>query len=258
MRGECQPCNELSVRALFSKRRRSCRVVERQLCCGIRRAITFRLAVPAGPPAELHSAIRVDRDHQCLQLQVLVLSPVGTRSSRDGRSILHDDREGRAAARWAARRRRRVHAVALDARRRAVHEPTLPRALQGGVQVGLHRYRLRDQRGAVHAARLLELPSTARYTLGIDYCADPEYFERVRGTAGSWARVRKNVLATLAHEELRHIRIRLKDISSFSVVDPNERRRRFKQLQRLFSKQQQAVLREQDLSQCDRLPRRDR
>lgn len=83
-------------------------------------------------------------------------------------------------------------------------------------------------------SRLLELPRTASYVLGIDYCADRDYFEQVRGTPGSWARVRRNVLAALEDERLGHIRIRLKDISSFDIADPSERRRRFKQLQRLF------------------------
>jgi radical SAM protein with 4Fe4S-binding SPASM domain len=82
--------------------------------------------------------------------------------------------------------------------------------------------------------RLLELPREASYHLGIDYCADPCYFEQVRGPRGSWERVRRNVLAALEDERLSHIRIRLKDMSSFSIADPRERRARFEELQRLF------------------------
>jgi radical SAM protein with 4Fe4S-binding SPASM domain len=82
--------------------------------------------------------------------------------------------------------------------------------------------------------RLLELPRAAHYVLGIDFCADVDHFERVRGPRGSWAHVRRNVLAALADDRLAHIRIRLKDISSFDVSDRREQRVRFRRLQRLF------------------------
>ncbi len=85
-------------------------------------------------------------------------------------------------------------------------------------------------------SRLQELPRGARYRLGIDYCADLEYFERVRGTRGSWERIRRNVLEVIEKDELSHFRVCLKDISSFSITDPKERRLRFEQLKRLFPK----------------------
>lgn len=84
--------------------------------------------------------------------------------------------------------------------------------------------------------RLRELPPGARYSLGIDYCADPEYFEQVRGTPGSWERVRRNLLEVLEDERLNHIQICVKDVSPFSVTDPREQRIRFKQLKQLFPK----------------------
>jgi radical SAM protein with 4Fe4S-binding SPASM domain len=85
-------------------------------------------------------------------------------------------------------------------------------------------------------ARLQELPHAARYRLGIDYCADREYFERVRGTPGSWERIRKNLLKTLENDELNHIHFCLKDISSFSITDPKDQRICFAQLKKLFPK----------------------
>jgi len=84
--------------------------------------------------------------------------------------------------------------------------------------------------------RLQELPYTARYRLGIDYCADREYFERVRGTPGSWERIRRNLLEALENDELNHIRFCLKDISSFSITDPKERQIRSVHLKELFPK----------------------
>jgi radical SAM protein with 4Fe4S-binding SPASM domain len=84
--------------------------------------------------------------------------------------------------------------------------------------------------------RLQELPPGAHYRLGIDYCADPEYFEQVRGTPGSWERIRRNLLEVLEDDRLKYICICLRDISPFSVTDPKERRIFFKQLKRLFPK----------------------
>ena len=37
-----------------------------------------------------------------------------------------------------------------------------------------------------------------RYTFTVDYCADTEYFENVRGSKGSWAVIKKNIEQVLA------------------------------------------------------------
>ena len=89
--------------------------------------------------------------------------------------------------------------------------------------------------------RLQELPVGARYTLVIDYCADPEYFERVRGTRGSWSRIQRNILEVLEDAQLDRIHFRLKDISPFSITNSKELRKCSKQLQRLFPRSKRLV-----------------
>lgn len=90
-----------------------------------------------------------------------------------------------------------------------------------------HKYGFNNQIFAtngffVSAERLRALPVSpnAKYTLCIDYCADPEFFESCRGTKGSWERVLENIRGVVADPALRHIHLQLTDISSYKVSDP--------------------------------------
>lgn len=83
--------------------------------------------------------------------------------------------------------------------------------------------------------RLLDFPlARARLTIAIDFCSDQGYFEEVRGTPGSWERVRSNISAIIEDDRLSAVRIILTDISSFSHHDPEELDRRFKEMKGLF------------------------
>jgi len=83
--------------------------------------------------------------------------------------------------------------------------------------------------------RLLQLPlDKCRFNLAIDYCADPDYFESVRGGRDSWERVKTNVAAILSDERFRNVYVDITDISSFSVTDEAELRERFASLKALF------------------------
>src|SRR5262245_28102557 len=73
-----------------------------------------------------------------------------------------------------------------------------------------------------------------RYTFTVDYCADAEYFEKVRGLPGSWAVIKKNIENVLADPRL-DVTFHLGDISSFSVQDEAERAQLFERLQRTFA-----------------------
>jgi len=69
--------------------------------------------------------------------------------------------------------------------------------------------------------RLAALPREgARYSLGVDFCADREYFETCRGTRTSWERVRDNLIVASRDPELAHIDFRVTDITSYTERDP--------------------------------------
>ncbi|MFP6640787.1 MAG: radical SAM/SPASM domain-containing protein [Myxococcota bacterium] len=83
--------------------------------------------------------------------------------------------------------------------------------------------------------RLHQLPGDGvKIAMTPDFCSDPEYFEEVRGTKGSWQVVLDNLRAALADDELGHIEFKVTDISSFRIRDPAELDRRFEALQALF------------------------
>jgi radical SAM protein with 4Fe4S-binding SPASM domain len=83
--------------------------------------------------------------------------------------------------------------------------------------------------------RLLTFPvDRAQIRMAIDFCADPDYFEDVRGTKGSWAKVRDNIRGLLSHEKLTNIFIDVTDISSFSVKDEEELLDNYRRLKALF------------------------
>ena len=87
------------------------------------------------------------------------------------------------------------------------------------------------------SARLAELPRPvgARYVLAVDFCADRESFEEVRGTAGSWVRILTNIREALTSQQLTHIAVCITDISNYRISDPLELSSRFRKLKDLFA-----------------------
>ena len=82
--------------------------------------------------------------------------------------------------------------------------------------------------------RLRQFPREASYTLKIDYCADRSYFERVRGTRGSWQRIRDNIQSLVSDDEHQNVHVLFTDISSYEVRDRIELRDRFEALKAMF------------------------
>lgn len=74
----------------------------------------------------------------------------------------------------------------------------------------------------------------ARYTFTIDYCAEETHFETVRGTKGSWTKIRDNILNILEAKDLGHISLQVTDISPYTFAEESERRRRLSDLRGLF------------------------
>jgi MoaA/NifB/PqqE/SkfB family radical SAM enzyme len=83
--------------------------------------------------------------------------------------------------------------------------------------------------------RLLDFPlDRVRLNIAIDFCANKEYFENVRGTKRSWDRVRANIESILADPRTQNVGLELTDISSYSESDPDRLRESFMALQLLF------------------------
>jgi radical SAM protein with 4Fe4S-binding SPASM domain len=83
--------------------------------------------------------------------------------------------------------------------------------------------------------RLRQLPSDGMsYVMTPDFCSDEAYFEEVRGTAGSWKIVLKNLIAAIEDPNLSHIEFKVTDISSYRFSDPDDLDRRFESLKKLF------------------------
>ena len=94
------------------------------------------------------------------------------------------------------------------------------------------------------AEQLLKFPiDKCRFNIAIDFCADKEYFEQVRGTEKSWERVNNNVTALLTNENLSNVHIEMTDISSFSIADKNKLAQNFSRLKELFPKNQRITFR---------------
>ena len=83
--------------------------------------------------------------------------------------------------------------------------------------------------------RLAEFPvDECRFNLAIDFCADRDYFEEVRGTKNSWERVKNNIDAILRDEKFAKVFIEITDISSFSIADEKQLEENFKALEGTF------------------------
>jgi len=85
--------------------------------------------------------------------------------------------------------------------------------------------------------RLGELPAggRTRYTFAIDYCADPELFEEVRGRKGSWKVIYDNVRASLSNSSHSHFFFSLGDITSYKTLDATITDAAFGKLKSLFA-----------------------
>ena len=74
------------------------------------------------------------------------------------------------------------------------------------------------------------------YTFTIDYCNDKTYFERVRGSSGSWDRIYSNVNHSLGNSDHKHMFFVLSDISTFEERNRSIADNKFQQLTLLFGK----------------------
>lgn len=72
------------------------------------------------------------------------------------------------------------------------------------------------------------------YTFTIDYCADREYFENIRGTKGSWEKIYNNIYASLDNEDQKNMLFVLSDISAFEERDADMVADKFRQLKKIF------------------------
>lgn len=84
--------------------------------------------------------------------------------------------------------------------------------------------------------RVKALPAVGndiRYLFTIDFCSDPQLFERYRGGAGSWDVVRQNVCDLLSHD-IPHVSVVMTDISSFTYTGQKELASRYAALKQLF------------------------
>ncbi|MFP4361362.1 MAG: radical SAM/SPASM domain-containing protein [Alphaproteobacteria bacterium] len=83
--------------------------------------------------------------------------------------------------------------------------------------------------------RLEQLPrGPCAYTFTIDFSADAETFETIRGTPGSWARVAANIRHILNAASCRHIVVELREITPFSVDAPDRVATRQARLREMF------------------------
>ncbi|MGO9483956.1 MAG: radical SAM/SPASM domain-containing protein [Rhodomicrobium sp.] len=73
-----------------------------------------------------------------------------------------------------------------------------------------------------------------RYTFTIDYCADKEYFDKVRGSKGSWDKVYKNIRSSLDNTFHESIFFMLSDITPFEESDQEKIEENFYKLKYLF------------------------
>ncbi len=82
-----------------------------------------------------------------------------------------------------------------------------------------------------------------RLNLAIDFCADKNYFEKIRGTSGSWDRVEKNIRDILETRKTKNVGIVLTDISSFEEQDKKVILDNLSNMKKLFGKSKNLVYR---------------
>ncbi len=119
-------------------------------------------------------------------------------------------------------------------------EPFLNRNIYTIFQLAKN-YRFTDQYFATNGSFLtqenvLKLPTGINYTFCIDFCADKEYFEKFRGTKGSWLRIKNNIENLLQQDKLSTYKIILHDIKSFSNISKTQIKKSYSALKSLFPK----------------------
>ncbi len=72
------------------------------------------------------------------------------------------------------------------------------------------------------------------YDVWIDFCADAQYFETVRGFPGSWALIKNNVMEILCQSNNPHLKLHMTDITSFQHNDKEYLKHQFEKLKQLF------------------------
>tara|TARA_B100000959_G_C14875833_1_gene580384 strand:- start:130 stop:1158 length:1029 start_codon:yes stop_codon:yes gene_type:complete len=84
--------------------------------------------------------------------------------------------------------------------------------------------------------RLKELPrhNNVKYTLCIDFCSDKTYFEKIRGSFNSWDIIFNNIKDAVNDPDLNHIDFKITDVSSYSINNKKELKRRLQKLNLLF------------------------
>ena len=82
--------------------------------------------------------------------------------------------------------------------------------------------------------RAKTLPKGINFTFTVDYCADEKYFEKVRGTRGSWEKIRDNITQILLDDSLANLKFVLSDISTFETSDTSLVKQNAAEMRRLF------------------------
>jgi radical SAM protein with 4Fe4S-binding SPASM domain len=82
-----------------------------------------------------------------------------------------------------------------------------------------------------HAATL---PRNVRFSLTVDFCAEQDFFERYRGTTGSWRGILENIIVITNDPALAHINYVITDIMSYQKTDALTLRKYHSALKALF------------------------
>lgn len=82
--------------------------------------------------------------------------------------------------------------------------------------------------------RAKKLPYDVNFTFTVDYCADEKYFEQVRGTRGSWEKIRDNITQILLDDSLSNLKFILYDISTFRTEDALSIKQNAAEMRKLF------------------------
>ncbi|MDD4889331.1 MAG: SPASM domain-containing protein [Phycisphaerae bacterium] len=108
-----------------------------------------------------------------------------------------------------------------------------PEIIVRAIQCGFANQLISTNGLVVSPERMHRFP-VSNYTLYVDFCAEEATFERVRGTPGSWRRIRDNLLGIIADPALAHVALRLTDISHWAEPDPARREGNHRDLSALF------------------------
>jgi len=86
--------------------------------------------------------------------------------------------------------------------------------------------------------RLSDFPlDKVKLNIAIDFCADKDYFEKVRGTHNSWGRILRNIKNILQNPITSSVNLEITDISSFSENNSKELIDNFLKLKKIFGEQ---------------------